>query len=297
MTKPTYASLSEYYRDSDYEQFPQEHRTGGSIPVHLVEATQTAHDFIDPAVPELALIITLKADMPFRWDLGNGMTREQRCRTGAISLCPANTEIRYDCGGDHQLLVLGFPADEIESLLDKEAGLTLDIFNPLHQQTIFRDETIRGAALRMWAESRRNDLTSSLMIDGLFQTLLAQLLRRANAVAPTQAERLSPAILARLDDYIEAHCDQGLTVAELAQIAGCPQFYFARSFKATTGQSPYQYVLERRLARACELLAISALSLAEVAAACGFYDQAHLTRIFKKQLGTTPGAYRREVQH
>lgn len=76
------------------------------------------------------------------------------------------------------------------------------------------------------------------MIDGLFQTLLAQLLRRANAVAPTRAERLSPAILAQLDEYLEAHCDRGLTVAELAQVTGCPQFYFSRSFKATTARVP-----------------------------------------------------------
>ncbi|MEL6856028.1 MAG: AraC family transcriptional regulator [Cyanobacteria bacterium J06607_13] len=133
------------------------------------------------------------------------------------------------------------------------------------------------------------------MIDGLFQTLLAQLLRRANAVAPTRAERLSPAILTRLDEYVEAHCERGFTVAELSQVAGCPQFYLSRTFKLATGQSPYQYVLERRLARACELL-ISSLPLTEVAAVYGFYDQAHLTRIFKKQLGTTPGAYRQEVQ-
>ncbi|MEO1147847.1 MAG: AraC family transcriptional regulator [Cyanobacteria bacterium J06638_22] len=296
MTKPTYASLSEYYRASDYNQFPQEHRSGGSIPVQFFKAEQAAHDFIDPAVPELVLTVALESDMPFRWDLGDGWTQEHPCGTGSMIICPANTEIRYECGGRHTLVNLCLPARKVESLIDKEAGLTLDVFNPLHQQTIFRDETIRGAALRMWAESRRNDLTSSLMIDGLFQMLLAQLLRRANAGAPTRAERLSPAILARLDDYIEAHCDRGLTVAELAQVAGRPQFYFSRSFKATTGQSPYQYVLERRLARACELLAISALPLAEVASACGFYDQAHLTRGFKKQLGTTPGAYRQEMQ-
>ena len=295
MTKPTYASFAEYYPDSDYGQFSQEHRTGGSIPIQFMEAKQTAHDFIDPAVPELALVITLKADMPFRWDLGDGMTREQRCKTGAINLCPANTEIRYDCGGDHQLLIMGFPAEKVESLLDEEAGLTLEVFNPLHQRLFFRDVTIRRAALQMWTESLRDDLAASLMIDGLLQTLLAQLLRRAHVGTPTRAECLSPAILARLDDHIEAHCDRGLTVAELAQVAGRPQFYFSRSFKATTGQSPYQYVLERRLARACELLAMSSLPLAEVAAACGFYDQAHLTRIFKKQLGTTPGAYRQEV--
>lgn len=296
MTQPTYTSIAEFYRNSDYAQFPQEHRTSGSIPIKFIQVTQTAHDFVDPAVPELLLEVSLKGDMPFRWDLGDGWTKEQRCRTGDMSLCPAETKIRYDCGGHHQVLIMSFPVGKVESLLDEETGLALNVFGSLHGKTIFRDEFIHSAALRMWSESLRQDRASSLMVDGLFQTLLAQLLRRANVITPPPAERLGNPLLARLDDYIEAHLDQSLTIAELAQIAGCTQFYFSRSFKQTTGQTPYQYVLHRRLTRACELLTIGPLPLSEVAAACGFCDQAHLTRVFKKQLGTTPGAYRRQVQ-
>lgn len=296
MTQPIENSLAEHYRTSNYAQFPHEHRTGGSIPVHFIKAKQAAHDFVDPAMPELLLVVALKSDMPFRWHIGDGWTQEQRCKTGVMSLGPTNTEIRHDCRGDHDVLALSFPVAQVEPLLAEETSLSLDVFNPLHSQTLFRDEIIRSAALRMWSESLQHDRASTLMIDGLFQTLLAQLLRRADAVTPSSTECLSQARLARIDDYIEAHCDRGLTIAELARVAGCSQFHFARSFKQTTGQSPYRYVLARRIARACELLAAGTLPIAEVAAACGFYDQAHLTRVFKKQLGITPGAYRREMQ-
>jgi len=75
-----------------------------------------------------------------------------------------------------------------------------------------------------------------------------------------------------------------------------PSVLFLPQFQAGDRSKPLSVRARASLARACELLAISALPLTEVAAVCGFYDQAHLTRIFKKQLGTTPGAYRQEVK-
>jgi AraC family transcriptional regulator len=99
--------------------------------------------------------------------------------------------------------------------------------------------------------------------------------------------------VARVVDYIEASIDQDLRLATLASVAGMSTYHFARRFKETVSMSPHAYVLARRVRRAQELLQLGAINLVDVAAACGFSSQAHLTSAFQGRLGITPGRYRR----
>jgi AraC-like DNA-binding protein len=69
--------------------------------------------------------------------------------------------------------------------------------------------------------------------------------------------------------------------------------HFARSFKATMGLTPHHFVINRRQDRAVELLSISSESLADIATLCGFSDQSHFCRVFKRALGLSPGTWRR----
>ena len=94
-------------------------------------------------------------------------------------------------------------------------------------------------------------------------------------------------------DYIEANIDRDLDLADLAGVASMSLYHFARRFKETVGMSPHAYVLSRRVRRAQALLDRGADSLADVAIACGFSSQAHLTTAFRHHLGITPGGYRR----
>jgi AraC family transcriptional regulator len=71
---------------------------------------------------------------------------------------------------------------------------------------------------------------------------------------------------------------------------------FARRFKKTVGVSPHAYVLSRRIARARAMLTRSESNLAHVALACGFANQSHLTTMFSRALGVTPGGYRRNAR-
>jgi AraC family transcriptional regulator len=69
------------------------------------------------------------------------------------------------------------------------------------------------------------------------------------------------------------------------------KYHFCRLFKKSTNLTPYQYVLQRRTARAKELLKKRELTIVEIAYLLGFSDQSHFTRQFKKQYGITPGAF------
>ena len=65
--------------------------------------------------------------------------------------------------------------------------------------------------------------------------------------------------------------------------------HFARAFRQTTGLSPHQWLLRRRIDKAHELLCEGKLSLAEIASACGFADQSRFTKVYARLRGIKPG--------
>ncbi|MDX3944797.1 AraC family transcriptional regulator [Pseudomonas aeruginosa] len=86
--------------------------------------------------------------------------------------------------------------------------------------------------------------------------------------------------------------EQPLELGSLAELAALSEYHFARMFRVSFGLPPHRYVLERRLARARDLLAYSAQSLQEVSLACGFASPSHFNRRFREAHGATPGQYR-----
>ena len=93
-------------------------------------------------------------------------------------------------------------------------------------------------------------------------------------------------------DYVEAHLNDGLSLTILADIACLSPYHFSRSFKQATGVGPQHYVIQRRLERAKRLLRQTHQPLALIAQEAGFADQSHLTSIFRREIGTTPGRFR-----
>jgi AraC family transcriptional regulator len=78
-------------------------------------------------------------------------------------------------------------------------------------------------------------------------------------------------------------------------VAGRSPWHFARAFKAEIGQSPHQYLLQRRIDRARDLLAHSKASLIDVSMKCGFASQSHMCDVFRERLGVSPSQYRQTV--
>ncbi|WPO97958.1 AraC family transcriptional regulator [Pseudomonas sp. HR96] len=95
-----------------------------------------------------------------------------------------------------------------------------------------------------------------------------------------------------LDDWLQAHLEQPLSVQAMAALLGLSEAYFSRAFKQSTGQSPHSYLLDRRIARARSLLLGSSSGLADIAQRCGFASHAHLSLAFRQRLGLTPSQLR-----
>ena len=111
--------------------------------------------------------------------------------------------------------------------------------------------------------------------------------------APLARGGLSPGVLRRVREHIDANLEANVDLTDLAAIADLSRCHFARAFKQSVGGTPHRYLMHRRLEKAQELLGGTELSLAEIALATGFSDQSHFSRRFRDHLGTTPRAFRR----
>jgi AraC family transcriptional regulator len=149
--------------------------------------------------------------------------------------------------------------------------------------TLGQEEFEKGGARgRLYVEALATALTMHLL--GNYGSA------RGEARLPRRG--LMPAQLRRVIDYMDAHLRDDVGLTELADVAGFSRHYFARSFRLATGMSPHQYLVERRVERACKLLCETVLSIGEVAAAVGFASQSHLTEHFRRVTGVTPARFR-----
>jgi len=165
----------------------------------------------------------------------------------------------------------------------------LNVEDPLITQAI---EAIR-------AESVQQGFGGSLYVESIGAQLALHLLRHYATISPPpprDASGLSPMQQERVIELVESRLDQRLDLQALAAAAGLGICSFSRRFRKTFGRSPYAYVLERRLARARGLVEGGTMALKAIAPACGFNDQAHMTRVFKSRLAVTPGALRRQAR-
>lgn len=164
--------------------------------------------------------------------------------------------------------------------------------HPLQRGPIF-NLTLPGSSMlidRLAREMAEGGPFSIAAVESLALLLLVQLGRQR--LGTTGPRLMSAPRLARLDEYIAANLEERILVADLAAVAGLPAGQFAHAFTRDTGRSPHQYVLWRRVERATALLQGGQASLAEVAAACGFASQQHMTFVLRARLGVTPAALR-----
>lgn len=103
---------------------------------------------------------------------------------------------------------------------------------------------------------------------------------------------LAPWQQRRVTDFMLAHLDEDIALADLARECRLSVSYFIRAFKRTLGTTPHQWLTRLRVEAAARLLR-SDMPLADIAIECGFVDQSHLTRVFSRHFGLPPGRHRR----
>jgi AraC family transcriptional regulator len=112
-----------------------------------------------------------------------------------------------------------------------------------------------------------------------------------------ECSRASGGLLAwqvrKVREYVDTHITGRVLVPNLSAVVNLSEAHFSRMFKQTLGLAPHAFVLRRRLELAARLMLESTESLTDIALCCGFTDQAHLCKHFRRSMGETPAAWRR----
>ncbi|QPH56236.1 helix-turn-helix transcriptional regulator [Pontivivens ytuae] len=161
----------------------------------------------------------------------------------------------------------------------------------LHEEVVVLDQPPGALELARLAELQAGDAVSAAALADLVAICFSAGRTRLRRV-PQKVEASS---LARLCTYVDGHLDGAIRIADLAAIWGQPPEEFRRTFRSSTGYSPYAFVISRRLDRAQELLHEPERSIAEVAMMTGFSSQSHMTDTFRRVLDITPAEYRRRI--
>lgn len=163
----------------------------------------------------------------------------------------------------------------------------------------FNDPFLYSVGLELFNEMRSANPLGLVYAESLMNTLMLYLLRHystGQAVRELTVGRLTTEQLTIVDEYIHAHLDQKISLADLAAWLHLSVPHFERMFRAAAQCPPYRYVLEIRLERAKTLLKDTRLPLAEVAHQCGFSSQSHFTMHFTRHVGVTPARFARGVR-
>ncbi|NIJ57593.1 AraC-like DNA-binding protein [Pseudochelatococcus lubricantis] len=158
---------------------------------------------------------------------------------------------------------------------------------------MFADDRVLRLARLTAEECMQPSGLDDMYGDGLINALLTAVLQLEKK-EPRTRSRLSQWQLRRAVAYIEDNCLRQIRLEELAELTGLSQSYFSHAFKASTGLPPHRWLMRARIEKVKKLLEHQDASLPDVAAMTGFADQAHLTRIFRKMVGTTPAAWKRD---
>ncbi|HEY7126502.1 MAG TPA: AraC family transcriptional regulator [Ktedonobacterales bacterium] len=198
-----------------------------------------------------------------------------------------------------QVLNLSVSQEVVARAAQEELGVDLARLE-VGGRTGFRDPLVAQIALTLWRELEQPAPAGNLYAQSAAQFLAVHVLRHYTSswerlrARPLPPHKLTERQVRQLLEFIQAHLDEQLSLETLARQVGFSPHHFAQLFRRATGTSPHQFILRQRLERAQGLLQGTELPLAQIASACGFAHQSHLTQVFKRHLNRTPGAYRQD---
>ncbi|MEW6116751.1 MAG: AraC family transcriptional regulator [Nitrospirota bacterium] len=223
----------------------------------------------------------------------NGRFKRGITAPGSLGIHPLNASRKVRLTEDADLLVLSL-APHIMARAAHE--LTYEDRIQIVQRVGIFDEQIRQIVMAFKTEVETGGHAGRLYGESLAYALAALLLSKYSAdgkLPETMKGALPQRKLERAIEFIHDNLEKDITLTEVAQELGMSPYYFARSFKHTTGRTPHRYLIEQRIERAKTLLRETDLPLAVIAYSVGFQSQSHFTDTFRKFTSITPLKYRK----
>ena len=191
---------------------------------------------------------------------------------------------------------------DVQWILELEPSPWQDLLNgktfePTPQLNLRDPQAVRLVQL-LQTEVENGAPTGNLFGETVGNSLILYLAQHYSIAVPgrDQVRGGLPGVrLKKVLHYIEVNFSKDIHLNDMAQTAGLSAFHFAKLFKQSTGASPHQYILRRRLERAKELLRKPSMSLSEIGLESGFADQSHFTNVFRRFVGATPSKFRSSI--
>ncbi|HEY5792310.1 MAG TPA: AraC family transcriptional regulator [Chthoniobacterales bacterium] len=243
-----------------------------------------AGDLHPPDGPSKHVLVIPTSSARLDWK-ADGRGRAAWFQPGDILINPRGNFVAPRWSREVEFFLLGIDPEFLAGCPDEWAVPPAGIDPRFH----FRDELLFHLVRALASEFEGPAPADRLYTDALAGALMAHLLKgvlRRSAVSPKGG--LSARQLAQVRDFIEAHLAGEIRLPALARQANLSPSHFLALFRRSTGLSPHQYLMRRRVERARSLLRQRNLSLVEIAQCCGFADQSHLTRMVRRYTGATP---------
>lgn len=244
------------------------------------------YDLRVPSLPVSRLTVNLTSARVFGGVDGDRMRSFDAARY-SIFFVPAGMPVSWRKDSPSRHISIYFHRAALDGIGDEALRFE-------NQEAVFN---VQVAGVRLLADQLVEELGNPSVFgaeaaDSLARLVLVRLARRFCDPSATLGS-LAPRVLASLRDYVVTHLAERILIVDLARHAGLSPSRLALAFGEHMRQTPHQFVLALRLDHAAHLLRATDLSLVEVAHACGFANQQHLSNTMRRMRGTTPSRYRR----
>ena len=214
---------------------------------------------------------------------------------GQVVFCPRKEWHNIKWGKRISVLSIRIPDSALkEAARERLTERSLEIV-PRHVVT---DDRLTHLLFALEAERARGYSSGKLFVDCIESALANILLTSFNTFAPGSISGkggMAPHVLRRVIDFMHANMDKQIGLKDLADCAGLSLSHFSFRFRASTNQSPHQYMLRLRVERSKELLTDHRLSVLDVGLEVGFRNQQHFATVFRNAVGVPPSVYRTQL--
>jgi AraC-like DNA-binding protein len=289
-------SQTEVFKSGVCRTISRQTKSWGSVHADLVQRTGLTLEKTDITASRHLILLNLRGTS----ERGEYLLNSRQApfvprKPGSILFIPAGYTWKGWEVGDATAAYLSISVEPtfVATLFDRDPLSAPTSFSPVLG---CEDDVMMNAARGIGAEINETYAFSTLLVESCAATIFAQILRNDKYTSTTCKGGLASANLRRVLQRIEDELATDLSLEGLASLAGLSIPHFCRAFRQSLGYPPHTFIIRRRVERAKEYLRHSAMSVTDVALACGFSSSSHLSNAFRRQVGTTPLDYRASWQ-